>query len=127
MASRILGMGDVLSLVEEARRNVDLDEAEKLAKKVKSGKGFDLDDFKSQMLQMKKMGGLSALMDKLPAQLAQLAQGANVDEKVDQPHHRHHQLHDAGRARQAGADQGLAQAPHRGRVPAYRCRKSTAC
>ena len=82
MASRILGMGDVLSLVEEARRTVDLEEAEKLAKKVKSGKGFDLEDFKSQMMQMKKMGGLSGVMDKLPAQLGQLAQNANVDEKV---------------------------------------------
>ena len=56
MASRILGMGDVLSLVEEARRSVDLEEAEKLAKKVKSGKGFDLEDFKAQMLQMKQDG-----------------------------------------------------------------------
>jgi signal recognition particle subunit SRP54 len=82
MASRILGMGDVLSLVEEARRSVDLEQAEKLAKKVKSGKGFDLEDFKAQMQQMRKMGGLGALMDKLPAQLGQLAQGANVDENV---------------------------------------------
>jgi signal recognition particle subunit SRP54 len=82
MASRVLGMGDVLSLVEEARKTVDVEEAEKLAKKVKSGKGFDLEDFKAQMQQMKKMGGLGALMDKLPAQLTQLAQGANVDEKV---------------------------------------------
>src|SRR6185503_19056470 len=82
MASRILGMGDVLSLVEEARRSVDLEEAEKLAKKVKSGKGFDLEDFKQQMLQMSKMGGLAALMDKLPAQLSQMAQGANLDDKV---------------------------------------------
>jgi len=82
MASRILGMGDVLSLVEDARRNVDLAEAEKLAKKVKTGKGFDLEDFKSQMMQMNKMGGLGALMDKLPAQLTQMAQGANVDEKI---------------------------------------------
>jgi len=82
MASRILGMGDVLSLVEDARRNVDLAEAEKLAKKVKTGKGFDLEDFKSQMMQMNKMGGLGALMDKLPAQLTQMAQGAHVDEKI---------------------------------------------
>jgi signal recognition particle subunit SRP54 len=82
MASRILGMGDVLSLVEEARRTVNVEEAEKLAHKVKSGKGFDLEDFKAQMHQMKKMGGLGALMDKLPAQLGQLAQSANVDEKV---------------------------------------------
>jgi len=82
MASRILGMGDVLSLVEEARRTVDMEQAEKLAKKVKSGKGFDLEDFKTQMMQMNKMGGLNALMDKLPAQLSQMAQGAQVDEKV---------------------------------------------
>jgi len=82
MASRILGMGDVLSLVEEARRTVDLEQAEKLARKVKSGKGFDFDDLKTQMLQMRKMGGLGALMDKLPAQLGQLAQGAQMDEKL---------------------------------------------
>lgn len=82
MASRILGMGDVLSLVEEAQRTVDRDEAEKFAKKVKSGKGFDLDDFKSQIGQMRKMGGVNALMDKLPAQFAQAAQGAQMDEKA---------------------------------------------
>jgi len=82
LSARILGMGDVLSLVEEARRNVDVDEAEKLAKKVKSGKGFDLDDFRNQMRQMKKMGGLNALIDKLPSQLAQAAQGGAVDDRV---------------------------------------------
>lgn len=82
MASRILGMGDVLSLVEEAQRTVDRDEAEKLAKKVKSGKGFDLEDFKSQITQMRKMGGVGALMDKLPAQFAQAAQGAQMEEKT---------------------------------------------
>ena len=84
MASRILGMGDVLSLIEDARREVDMVEAEKLARKVKSGKGFDLADFRSQMLQMRKMGGLSALMDKLPAQLTQAAQAgsAQLDDKV---------------------------------------------
>jgi signal recognition particle subunit SRP54 len=76
MASRILGMGDVLSLIEEVQKGVDRQEAEKLAKKVKSGKGFDLEDFKQQIVQMKKMGGVSALMDKLPGNLAQMAQGA---------------------------------------------------
>ncbi|GAB4122444.1 MAG: signal recognition particle protein [Sideroxydans sp.] len=81
MAQRILGMGDVLSLLEEAQRNVDQAEAAKLAKKVQSGKGFDLNDFKMQIVQMKKMGGLSALMDKLPAQLAQAAATAKVDER----------------------------------------------
>jgi signal recognition particle subunit SRP54 len=82
LAARILGMGDVLALVEEARRSVDVDEAEKLARKVKSGKGFDLEDFRGQMQQMKKMGGLNALIDKLPAQFAQAAQGAAMDDKV---------------------------------------------
>ncbi|MBX9848464.1 MAG: signal recognition particle protein, partial [Rhodocyclaceae bacterium] len=62
MASRILGMGDILSLVEEAHRNVDQDKAEALAKKLKSGKGFDLNDFKAQISQMRQMGGISSLM-----------------------------------------------------------------
>ncbi|TCV82995.1 signal recognition particle protein [Sulfurirhabdus autotrophica] len=82
MASRILGMGDVLSLIEEAQRGVDQEEAQKLAKKLKSGKDFDLEDFKQQLLQMKKMGGMSAFMDKLPAQLGQAAMGAQVDDKA---------------------------------------------
>ncbi len=69
MASRILGMGDIVSLVEEARKGVDLDEAKRVADKINKGKGFDLEDFKAQVQQMKKMGGVSALMDKLPAQL----------------------------------------------------------
>jgi signal recognition particle subunit SRP54 len=73
MASRILGMGDILSLVEEARKGVDEVEAQKLADKFKKGKGFDLDDFKSQIMQMKKMGGVASLIDKLPAQFAQAA------------------------------------------------------
>lgn len=73
MASRILGMGDVLSLIEQAQKNVDINEAKKLAEKVKSGKSFDLNDFKAQMQQMRNMGGMGALMDKLPAQFAQAA------------------------------------------------------
>jgi signal recognition particle subunit SRP54 len=73
MASRILGMGDILSLVEEARKGVDEVEAKKLAEKFKKGKGFDLEDFKGQIQQMKKMGGLASLVDKLPAQFAQAA------------------------------------------------------
>jgi signal recognition particle subunit SRP54 len=81
MASRILGMGDVLSLIEEAHRTVDVAEAEKLAKKVKSGKGFDLEDFKAQVAQMRKMGGLAGMLDKLPAELARAAQTSAVDEK----------------------------------------------
>lgn len=66
MASRILGMGDVLSLVEEVQGKVDQDKAEKLAKKLQKGKGFDLADFRDQMEQMSQMGGLNSLMDKMP-------------------------------------------------------------
>jgi signal recognition particle subunit SRP54 len=76
MASRVLGMGDILSLVEDARAKVDEKEAQKLADKFKKGKDFDLDDFKSQLQQMKKMGGVASLMDKLPAQLSQMAAGS---------------------------------------------------
>jgi len=81
MASRILGMGDVLSLVEEARKTLDVEEAKKFADKVKKGKGFDLEDFKRQIGQMRKMGGASALVDKLPAQFSQAAQSSQMDEK----------------------------------------------
>jgi signal recognition particle subunit SRP54 len=69
MAARILGMGDILSLVEEAHAKVDLEEAKKIADKVKKGRGFDLEDFRSQIAQMNKMGGVASLMDKLPANL----------------------------------------------------------
>ncbi|MEW6563659.1 MAG: signal recognition particle protein [Pseudomonadota bacterium] len=82
MASRVLGMGDVLSLIEEAQREVDHAEAEKLAQKVKSGKGFDLNDFKTQIVQMRKMGGMTAMLDKLPAQFGQMASGAKVDDRA---------------------------------------------
>jgi signal recognition particle subunit SRP54 len=81
MASRILGMGDVMSLIEEAQHKVDHKEAEKLAKKVAKGKGFDLEDFRTQLQQMQNMGGIAALMDKMPG-MGQLGAAAkNVDEK----------------------------------------------
>lgn len=66
VASRILGMGDVLTLVEDAQRTVDQAQAQKLVKKLQKGKGFDLDDLREQMLQMQKMGGMASLLDKLP-------------------------------------------------------------
>jgi signal recognition particle subunit SRP54 len=68
-AGRVLGMGDIVALVEEVQKGVDLDAAKKVADKLKSGDGFDLNDFLVQISQMKKMGGLSSLMDKLPSQL----------------------------------------------------------
>jgi signal recognition particle subunit SRP54 len=70
MASRVLGMGDILSLVEEAHQKVDLEEAQRVAEKIRKGKGFDLEDFKQQIQQMNKMGGIASMLDKLPAQLA---------------------------------------------------------
>ncbi|HUJ00185.1 MAG TPA: signal recognition particle protein [Usitatibacter sp.] len=76
MASRILGMGDILSLVEEARAKVDEKEAVRLAEKFKKGKDFDLEDFKAQLQQMKKMGGIASLADKLPVQITQMAQSS---------------------------------------------------
>jgi len=78
MANRILGMGDILALVAEAHKSMDISAAQDLANKVKSGGKFDLNDFKAQISQMKKMGGMSALLDKLPAQMQQAASGANM-------------------------------------------------
>ncbi len=66
IASRILGMGDVLTLIEDAQRHLDKDKAEKLAKKIKKGKTFDLEDFRDQLRQMGKMGGIMGIMSKLP-------------------------------------------------------------
>jgi signal recognition particle subunit SRP54 len=77
-AGRILGMGDIVALVEQVTANVDLKAAEKLAAKVKSGEGFDLNDFLSQIQQMRQMGGLSSLMDKLPTQLAGKAKDVDL-------------------------------------------------
>ncbi len=79
MAQRILGMGDILSLVEEAQKGLDQKTAQDLAEKLKSGSRFDLNDFLAQLQQMSKMGGLAGLVDKLPAQFQQAATGANMD------------------------------------------------
>ncbi len=70
MASRILGMGDVVALVQDVQRHMDVGEAEKLARKVAKGKGFDFIDLRSQLEQVRKLGGMGALVDKLPAQLS---------------------------------------------------------
>ncbi|WP_143872464.1 signal recognition particle protein [Catenovulum sediminis] len=80
IASRILGMGDVLSLIEEVERKVDKDKAMKLANKVKKGKGFDLEDFRDQLAQMRNMGGMMSMMGKLPG-MSQLPD--NVKDKVN--------------------------------------------
>lgn len=78
-AQRVLGMGDIVALVEQVTQNVDLEAAQKLAEKVKSGDGFDLNDFLAQLQQMKQMGGLSSLMDKLPSEIARKAGSMDMD------------------------------------------------
>jgi signal recognition particle subunit SRP54 len=78
-AGRVLGMGDIVALVEEVQKGVDIQAAQKLAEKVKSGENFDLNDFLAQISQMKKMGGLSSLIDKLPTELAAKAGQADMD------------------------------------------------
>jgi len=77
-AGRVLGMGDIVALVEEVQKGVDIEAAQKLAEKVKSGADFDFNDFLSQISQMKKMGGLSGLIDKLPTELASKAGQADM-------------------------------------------------
>ena len=85
IASRILGMGDVLSLIEDVERKVDKKKAEKLAEKVIKGKRFDLEDLRDQLQQMKNMGGMAGLMDKLPGMgnMAQMAQQANASNQFE--------------------------------------------
>ena len=78
MADRILGMGDILALVEQAQRQVDVDAAQQLAAKVKSGAQFDLNDFLMQLQQMNKMGGLQGMLDKLPAEMQAKAGQADM-------------------------------------------------
>jgi signal recognition particle subunit SRP54 len=78
-AGRVLGMGDIVALVEEVQKGVDVEAAQKLAEKLKSGDGFDLNDFLAQISQMKKMGGLSGLMDKLPTQMTAKAGQPDMD------------------------------------------------
>ena len=85
MAQRVLGMGDILSLVEQAQQNIDASEANKLAAKIKSGDKFDLNDFKDQLAQVKKMGDMGSLLEKLPAQFAQAAgqlQGGQAEKQM---------------------------------------------
>jgi len=119
VASRILGMGDVLTLVEEAEGKIDRDKAEKLAKKMKKGKGFDLADYRDQLQQMKGMGGVAGMMDKIPglSNISQEAKGQINDKQFDQieaminsmtPHERTHpDIIKASRKRRIAAGSGV--------------------
>ncbi len=129
VASRILGMGDVLSLIEQAEQNLDRDKAEKLAKKIKKGKGFDLEDFRDQLQQMKNMGGLGGLMDKLPAQFQQAAgqlQGGQAEKQLRRMEGILNSMTAAERAKPE-----LIKGSRKRRIAAGsgvpRCRTSTAC
>lgn len=82
LASRILGMGDVLSLIEQAEQKLDQKKAEKLAKKFKKGKGFDLEDFRDQLQQMQNMGGVGALLDKMPGMAGMSQAAQKLDTRV---------------------------------------------
>src|SRR3546814_5217275 len=73
MAQRVMSMGDIVSLVEQAQKNIDIAEAQKLATKLKSGNKFDLNDFREQLGQVKKLGDMGSLLEKLPAQFQQAA------------------------------------------------------
>lgn len=86
IASRILGMGDLMSLIEQAEQTIDKEKAEKLVKKVTKGKGFDLEDLRDQLAQMQNMGGLGAMLDKMPgmAGVSQLAQNADMNKQFRQ-------------------------------------------
>lgn len=85
MAQRVLGMGDIVSLVEQAQQNIDIAEAQKLAAKIKTGNKFDLNDFRDQLGQVKKMGDMSSMLEKLPAQFQAAAgqlQGGQAEKQL---------------------------------------------
>ncbi|MCB5364922.1 signal recognition particle protein [Pusillimonas sp. CC-YST705] len=85
MAQRVLGMGDIVSLVEQAQKNIDIAEAQKMAAKLKSSSRFDLNDFRDQLQQVKKMGDMGSLLEKLPAQFSQAAsqlQGGQAEKQL---------------------------------------------
>lgn len=115
IASRILGMGDVLSLIEQAEQTLDKDKADKLAKKLKKGKGFDLEDFRDQLQQMKNMGASAVSWTNCQASAASTCRRWAMPRRgreAVQADGSHHQLDDASRAPRPGPDQRLAQAPY---------------
>jgi signal recognition particle subunit SRP54 len=114
IAARILGQGDMLGLIEETARKVDVDAAAKLAGKLKSKKSFDLQDFREQMQQMQSMGGMESLLEKLPG-------GAKMQAQLQKVQPEREIKRDRPGAPLSGPDQGFAQAPHR-----RRCRDGSA-
>ncbi len=115
IANRILGMGDIVSLVEKAAQSIDQEKALRIAEKMRKGK-FDLEDMREQLGQVEKLGGLGGLMGMMPgiAKMKNQMAAANMDGKVHRPADRHHQLDDAEGAPQPRRAEGLAQEAHRG-------------
>ena len=113
-AGRILGMGDIVALVEQVTAGVDMEAAQKLAAKVKSGASFDLNDFLAQIQQMKQMGGLSSLMDKLPTQMAAKAGEVDMDRAEKDINRKEGIIHSMTplERRKPELHQGHPQAPH---------------
>ena len=124
IAGRILGMGDIVSLVERAAETIDRDEAEKLAAKMQKGQ-FDLEDYASQLKQIGKMGSLSGILGMLPGvgKMKQQIEDANLDTDRAQAPGRHHRLDDAEGAPQARHHQGVAASAASPPAPAPPCRR----
>ncbi len=116
MANRILGMGDILSLVEEAHKVVDQQAAKELADKLKAGNRFDLNDFAAQLGQMNRMGGLSSMLDKLPAQFQQAAAGADMSQAERQMRRMQGIIHSMTRAERSKPE--LIKASRKRRIAA---------
>ena len=115
MASRILGMGDMLTLIEQAQQHFDEAEAEKMAAKLAAGNQFTLEDFLDQLMAIRKMGPIGNLLGMLPG-MGQMKDAISADRRQGpRPHGRDHPLDDAGRAREPEDDQRLAPAAHRER------------
>ena len=116
MAGRVLGMGDIVALVEDVQSRSTSSPPRSSPSACRRGERFDMNDFKEQLSQMRKMGGLSGLLDKLPATAAVGRQDQRSGRRpAGAPRRGHHQLDDTVRAQQARPDQGLAQASHRSR------------
>lgn len=103
MASRILGMGDIVGLVKDVTKSIDMAEAAKLAEKIRTGDKFDLTDFRAQLQQMAGFGSFSSLMEKMPAQLQQAASKVSRRGRAEEsaPHAGHHRFDDAAGTPQA--------------------------
>ena len=115
IASRILGMGDVVSLIEQVRDTADQEKAAKLADKLTKGKGFDFTDLREQLAEFNRMGGLQALASKLPNQALPPGRARPGGRPHDPPPARHHRRHDPRGAAPAGDHRRLPQAPDRRR------------